>query len=78
MRRLVALTALGLVTFAAGIPAIPGLNGDAARRRRRADLWRGRSAYFTCDTIHSTVALTCSSVRAGLPPRAGIMPALPV
>jgi hypothetical protein len=36
------------------------------------------TAYLTWLTIHSTVAFTCSSVRPGLPPRAGMAPALPV
>lgn len=34
--------------------------------------------YFTWAIIHSTVALTCSSLSEALPPRAGIMPRLPV
>ena len=33
-------------------------------------------AYLSCASIQSTVALTCSSLSAGLPPRAGITPAV--
>lgn len=35
------------------------------------------ASYLTWVTIHSTVARTCSLLRAGLPPFAGILPLLP-
>src|SRR4249919_926824 len=46
---------------------------EAALRKRARD-----AAYLRLPTIQSTVALTCSSLRDGLPPLAGITPALPV
>ena len=36
--------------------------------------WPRRRGYLTCDSIQSTVAITCSSVSAGLPPLGGITP----
>ena len=54
--------------------------GLQTRRRRPEAASPGgvmRPAYFRLSTIHFTVAATCSSVSAGLPPRAGIRPASP-
>ena len=50
-------------------------NDNAARRRRfGASGTRSLQTYLSWPSIQSTVALTCSSVSAGLPPRAGITP----
>ena len=45
--------------------------GDDRRRRSQRH-------YFRLSTIHCTAARTSASVSAGLPPRAGIIPAWPV
>ena len=57
------------------------LRGRNGQRRPEAALRKnddGSEEGQTCSSIQSTVALTWSSERAGLPPLAGITPALPV
>src|SRR5690606_4829287 len=56
-------------------PAGPGNAGAALGRRPWCPCGL---AYLRLSSIQSTVAWTCSSVRAGLPPFGGITPALPV
>src|SRR5690606_38708943 len=59
-----------------GSLAAGAANEDAARGRR--PWWFACCAYLRLSSIQSTVAWTCSSVSAGLPPLGGITPALPV
>src|SRR5690606_29461632 len=59
----------GSGSFRGAETTTPPEGGVAARA------WR--PAYLRLSSIHWTVAMTCSSVRAGLPPLAGITPALP-
>ena len=49
-----------------------GRAGPTRRRCPEAAARAGRPAYFRLSSIQSTVAITCSSVSAGLPPLAGI------